>query len=247
MEDIKRILLTADGHRFYYRGNADLHTKFGFIKKEEIEAALPGSVLKTNMNKEMVVIESSFIDKYGRIKRGAQIIPRKDVGHIIMETGINHKSKVVDAGAGSGGLCCALANICKEVVTYDIRDDFLEIVKHNKEFLALKNLKVKKGDIYKGVKDTDADLVTLDLPEPWLAIKAAEDALKVGGFVVSYSPTIPQVMDFVAALKKSEKLIFLKTVEISEREWDVEDRKVRPKSQSIGHSGFMTFARKVRN
>ena len=247
MEDIKRILLTPDGHRFCYRGNADLHTKFGFVKKDEIEAALPGTVLKTNMGKEMVVIEPSFIDKYGRIKRGAQIIPRKDVGHIIMETGINHKSKVVDAGAGSGGLCCALANICKEVVSYDIRDDFLEIVKHNKEFLALKNLKVKKGNIYEGVKETDADLVTLDLPEPWLAIKAAEAALKVGGFIVSYSPTIPQVMDFVAALKKSEKLIFLKTVEISEREWDVEDRKVRPKSQSIGHSGFMTFARKVKN
>jgi tRNA (adenine57-N1/adenine58-N1)-methyltransferase len=50
----------------------------------------------------------------------------------------------------------------------------------------------------------------------------------------------------VAALRKSEKLIFLKTIEVSEREWDVNERKVRPQSQTIGHSGFMTFARKIK-
>jgi tRNA (adenine57-N1/adenine58-N1)-methyltransferase len=45
--------------------------------------------------------------------------------------------------------------------------------------------------------------------------------------------------------RKSGKLIFLKTIEVSEREWDVIERKVRPKTQTIGHSGFMTFVRKI--
>lgn len=242
--DIKRVLIDREGHRFYYR-DADVHTKFGFVKKEEIENAEPGAILKTNMNKELFVLEPGFQDKYARIRRGAQIIPLKDVGHIIAETGINQKSRIVDAGAGSGGLACALANIANEVISYDIRDDFLEIVKKNKEALGLNGLTLKKGSIYEGISERDADLVTLDLPEPWLAVKPACDALKVGGFIMSYSPSVPQVMDFVAEVKKESRLIFLKTVEISEREWDIDERKVRPKSQTIGHSGFMTFVRKI--
>jgi tRNA A58 N-methylase Trm61 len=62
----------------------------------------------------MFVLEPDIMDCYSRIKRGAQIIPLKDVGHIIAETGLNPKSRVVDAGAGSGGLCCIMANIAKE-------------------------------------------------------------------------------------------------------------------------------------
>jgi len=242
---IKRVLIDREGDRFYYR-DADVHTRFGFVRKAEIEAAEPGALLKTNMGRELFVLEPGFMDRYARIRRGAQIIPLKDVGHIIAETGINSKSRVVDAGAGSGGLCCMLANICKEVITYDIRDDFLEIVKKNKESLDLKNLKIKKASIYEGIKERDMDVVTLDLPEPWLAVKPAAEALKVGGYIVSYSPSVPQVMDFVAALRQDERLIFLKTIEISEREWDVDESKVRPKSQTIGHSGFMTFARKIK-
>jgi tRNA (adenine57-N1/adenine58-N1)-methyltransferase len=248
VQAITRVMITAEGHRFFYReGAGDLHTKFGFVRKDEIEKAVPGDCLKTNTGKELFVLEPCFIDVYSKINRGAQIIPLKDVGHIIAETGINHKSRVVDAGAGSGGLACILANIVKEVTTYDIRDDFIAIVQKNKELLNLKALKIKKGNIYEGVKERDADLVTLDLPEPWLAVKPAEDIIKVGGFLMSYSPSVPQVMDFVAAVKKSGKLIFLKTIEVSEREWDVDERKVRPCSQTIGHSGFMTFARKIRN
>ncbi len=243
-DTIKRVLIDSDGHRFYYR-DADVHTKFGFVKKDEIEKAEPGAMLKTNMGRELFVLEPCFMDRYARIRRGAQIIPLKDVGQIIAETGINPESRIVDAGAGSGGLACALANIAKEVVSYEIRDDFLEIVRRNKEALGLNGLKLKKASIYEGIEERDVDVVTLDLPEPWLAVKPAEEALKVGGFIVSYSPSVPQVMDFVAEVKKSRRLIFLKTVEISEREWDVEERKVRPKSQTIGHSGFMTFVRKI--
>ena len=85
------------------------------------------------------------------------------------------------------------------------------------------------------------------LPEPWKAIENCSKALKPGGFLVSYSPSVPQVADFVNSIKKNESFVYLKTCEISEREWEVEERKVRPKSAAIGHSGFMSFARKVTN
>ena len=183
---------------------------------------------------------------YKKIKRDAQIIPLKDIGLIIAETGINKSSIVLDAGSGSGALACFLATIAKEVITYEIREDFIEIVKANIEFLGLKNIKSKNIDIYNKIEDKNIDVVILDLPEPWNALDSCSKALKAGGFLVSYSPSVPQVADFVNAIRKNENFVCIKTSEVVEREWEVEERRVRPKSKGIGHSGFLSFARKVR-
>jgi len=247
MNTIKKILITKQGKKFYAKNiNQDLHTQYGFIKKEELKKAKEGSILKSNTNKEFFVFAPYFIDLYRKIKRDAQIIPLKDVGIIIAETGINKKSRVLDAGSGSGALACFLASIAKEVITYEIREDFIEIVKLNIEFLGLNNIKIKNIDIYSKIDDKNIDVAILDLPEPWNALENCSKALKFGGFLVSYSPSVPQVADFVNAVRKNESFVYLKTVEIAEREWEVEERRVRPKSKGIGHSGFLSFARKVR-
>ena len=223
----------------------DYHTKHGYFKKEDLKKAKIGSKIKSNTGKEFTVFNPYFTDLYRKIKRGAQIIPLKDIGLIVAETGVNGKSKVVDAGAGSGALACFLANIVKEVISYEIRKDFIKIVKHNIKFLELKNIKVKNKNIYHGISDRNVDLLVLDLPEPWKAIKTAKKALKTGGFLVSYSTTIPQVADFVNKINKDENFVHVKTSEIIEREWEVDGRKVRPKSQAIGHSGFISFVRRI--
>ena len=246
MNSIKKVLLTREGKKFYAKNiEEDLHTQYGFIKKEDLKKAKDGSLLKSNTGKELFIFNPSFIDLYRKIKRDAQIIPLKDIGLIISETGINKESRVLDAGSGSGALACFLASIAKEVVTYEIRKDFIEIVKDNIEFLELKNIKIKNKNIYEEIEEKNIDVVTLDVSEPWNAIENCAKALKPGGFLVSYSPSVPQVSDFVAAVKKNEQFIYIKTVEITEREWEVEERKVRPKSQGLGHSGFLSFARKV--
>src|SRR3989338_3561699 len=247
MGSIKKILMTNQGKKFYSKDiSSDLHTQYGFVKGEELKNAKEGNTLKSNTGKEFFVFTPSFIDLYMKIKRDAQIIPLKDIGVIIAETGINKESKVLDAGSGSGALSCFLAAIAKEVVTYEIRPDFVEIVKFNIELLGLKNIKVKNADIYQDIEEKNFDAAILDVPEPWKAIKSCASALKAGGFLASYSPSVPQVMDFVNALRKNENFIYIKTVEAIQREWEVEERKVRPKSKGIGHSGFLSFARKVK-
>ncbi len=246
MEAIKKVLITRQGRKFYAKNlDEDLHTQYGFIKKEDLKKAKEGDLLKSNTSKEFFVFDPSFIDLYRKIKRDAQIIPLKDIGYIIAETGISKESRVLDAGSGSGALACFLASIAKEVVTYEIRDDFMEIVKSNIEFLNLKNIKIKKKNIYEEIEDKNVDVAILDVPEPWKALANCAKALKPGGFLVSYSPSVPQVADFVNELRKNDNFVYLKTAEIIEREWEVEERKVRPKSSAIGHSGFISFARKV--
>lgn len=247
MEAIKRVLVADDGKRFYVRKlDEDFHTQFGFVSKSVLAKAKAGDVVKTNTGKEFFVFEPSFIDVYGRIKRAPQIIPRKDVAAIIAETGIGKSSVIVDAGTGSGALALFLANIAKEVVTYEIREDFAKVSAENVATLGLRNITIKNKSVYDGIDEKHVDVVTLDLPEPWKAVEPAAKALKVGGFIVSYSPTIPQVSDFIAAAGKNKSLVHLKTIEIIEREWEFNDRVVRPLTQQIGHSGFLTFVRKIR-
>ena len=208
MNSIKKILITRQGRKFYAKDlGQDLHTQYGYVKKEELKKAKEGDLIKSNTNKEFFIFNPSFIDLYRKIKRDAQIIPLKDIGLIIAETGINKSSKVLDAGSGSGALACFLAGIAKEVVTYEIREDFIEIVKSNIEFLKLKNIKLKNKNIYNEIDDKNIDVVILDLPETWNAIDNCSKALNPGGFLVSYSPSVPQVEDFVNALRKNERFV----------------------------------------
>jgi tRNA (adenine57-N1/adenine58-N1)-methyltransferase len=238
--------VTISKPRYYFVEDAtkDYHTAEGIVTKKDLKKK-DGSLVKTNTNKEFVVFSSSFTDEYRKIKRLPQIIPLKDIGLIIAETGIGKQSRVVDAGTGSGAVACLLGHLVKEVASYDIRKEHAQIAKQNVKNLGLKNVKIKNKNIYKDIDEKDADLLMLDLPEPWNAIRSAEKALKVGGFIVSYSPTIPQVMDFVNTISSNPKFIVLKTSEIIERNWDVYGRKVRPKSSGIGHSGFLTFVRRI--
>lgn len=242
---MSKILYTKEGRKFFVGDiTKDYHCQYGVIKSKDLKKK-PGSKIKSNTNKEFIILTADFMDTYRRIRRSAQIVTFKDIGAMIAYTGINKKSIAVDAGAGSGALACYLAHICKEVTTYEIRDDFYEIVKENKEKLGLTNLKIKKKDIFRGIDEKDVDLITLDLPDPWNAIGVADKALRIGGFLVSYSPTIPQVMDFVNTVRKKGNFIHQRTIELIKREWEVEERKVRPITTQNVHTGFLSFFRKI--
>ncbi len=246
IEELKKEVSIAKRKIYYVEDlERDFHTSEGVIPKTELRKK-DGSTIKTGQNKEFTIFSPSFIDFYKKIKRKAQIILLKDISLIIAETGINDKSIVVDAGSGSGALSCFLANYVKKIYTYEVRDDFIGIVKENMKMLGLKNIVIKKKDIYSGIDERNIDLITLDLPEPWRVIKHAGKSLKIGGFFVSYSTSIPQAAGFVDELRKNDKFLFLKTSELIEREWKIEGRRIRPKSDGIGFSGFITFARRIR-
>jgi len=245
IKDLNRTITIEKQRKYLVEDiSKDFHCQEGIIQKKDLKKK-DGSKIQTSTKKEFTLLSADFIDIYKRIKRSAQIISLKDIGTIIAYTGINKNSKVVDAGAGSGALACFLAHICKEVTTYEIRDDFIKIVKENKERLNLKNLKIKNKDIYRGIDEKDIDLITLDLPSPWNALASVEKSLKIGGYLVSYSPTMPQVIDFVNIINKKDNFIHLKTIELIKREWEIDGRKVRPFTTQNVHTGFLSFVRKI--
>ncbi len=222
----------------------DFSTQYGVISKKDLKKK-SGSVVKSNIGKEFIVLDADFIDNYKRIKRTSQIMTLKDIGYIAAYAGVNKTSKVVDAGTGCGANSIYFAHLCKEVVSYDINPDNVKVAKENIKNLGLKNIKVKEKSIFKGIDEKDVDLVVLDLPTPHNAISAAEKALRVGGYLVCYSPQITQTIDFVNAIKNNPKFIPEKTVELMERSWKIDGLIARPRRGGIGHTGFLSFARRV--
>ncbi len=244
VEELNREVTTIKQKNFYLSNTLkDFQLSGSLISKDELKKN--GEIIKDNKGKNFLIFESTFIDDYKRLKRLPQTIPLKDIGLILAETGVGKTSKVLDSGTGSGALTIMLANFVKEVHSYDVREDHLKVAQDNVDFLKIKNVKLKKHDINEGISEKNFDLITLDLPEPWKAIKHCIGSMNVGAFIVCYSITVPQLEDFVGAVRKEEKLLYTKTVEIQERLWEVDGRKVKPKTISIGHSGFLTFVRKV--
>ena len=220
------------------------HTKFGVIKAKELKKKA-GSTVKTSMGKEFTIFDSEFADDLKHIKRLPQTMSTKDMGLIVSTTGINKDSFAIDAGTGSGALACYLAHLCKKAVSYEIVDKHIEVAKENVAFLGLKNLLIKKGSIYSKILEKNSDLVVLDVPEPWQAVNTAANALKIGGYVVAYTLQATQMLNFTNELMKNKRFLLIKSCELIERSWKAEGNILRPSTAPFGHTGFLTFARKI--
>jgi len=131
------------------------------------------------------------------------------------------------------------------VVTYDLRPDFLDVARANVAAAGLQDsVQLKLGDVRNGVAERDADAFVLDIPDPWAAVWTAEDALRRCGHFASYSPNVEQVSRTVAALR-ARPFVEIRTVEIIEREIEASDSGTHPSFAPLGHTGYLTYARKV--
>lgn len=240
---ITKVLINKEGRFFYVREDTKvLHTEFGMFSAKELKKNK--GTAKTNTGSEFFIFPASFHDRYRKLKRGAQIITPKDAGLIITTSGINKESKIVEAGGGSGSLTCMLANLVKKVTTYEKKPEFVKIIKYNVKNLGLNNVTVKNKDIKEGIAEKNVDLIVLDMLDPEEAIEKANNSLKMGGFLVVYLPSITQVSSAVKAAKKLE-LMHVKTVENLLREWKIDGKIARPEFRMLGHTGFLSFFRKI--
>ena len=233
-------MLCTQGKYFAWK-NGDLHTDLGTVKETDLVKAKDR--VTTNTGVELHVFHPKFNDLLSKIKRGPQIMIPKDVGLLFSYTNIDRDSTVLEAGTGSGVTALHLARFVKKVITYEKRDEFFDIAKKNIEFFGFKNIVMNQKDVEEGLDEKELDLIVFDLAEPWRLVDKAYAALKEGCYVVAYLPSITQVMYFVK--KAQEKFYVERVVEVLQREWHVEEKRVRPHSEMIAHTGFMCFVRKI--
>ncbi|WBF10608.1 tRNA (adenine-N1)-methyltransferase [Methanothermobacter marburgensis] len=235
------------GKKYLLKAGEDFQTDMGIIQSRMIEEARPGDVLRTHLGREVYVLKPSLSDYLELMERRCSILLPKDIGMICAYTGIVNGSRVVDAGTGAGTVAMYLANVVGEsghVTTYEIRQDFAEVAERNIRDFGFKNIEVKNRDIKEGIDEDDLDLVFLDLPQPWELMEDLHESLIRGGWAVFYNPYIEQVK---ILHRVGSKLGFadMRTSEIIEREIEVRRQGTRPRTRMVGHTGYLTFMRKV--
>jgi len=224
------------------------HTHKGFIKLDDLIGKEFGATFQSSLGIEFTALKPSLTDYIMKSSRKTQITYPKDTALIVMFSGIGPGSRVVESGTGTGALTTALAHYVKpngKVYTYEFREEFQKNAEKNlKRANLLDFVELKNGDVTAGIEERDLDAVILDLAVPWLVVPHAYEALKPSGTIVSFSPTIDQVVKTTEALKENN-FVFIETVECMMRGMQVERGKTRPHTMMTGHTGYITYARKT--
>ncbi len=236
-------------NRKYVVHDKEFHTEKGVISEEDIKNAKVGDVLETHLGKKYTVIEPNINDYIELMKRNCSIILPQDLGLVIGFSGIGYGSKIVESGTGAGSSLLFFANIVGpegHVYSYEIRDDFVEIIRKNIDGTDFDNITLYNQDVTEGFEEEDnsIDLVFLDLPKPYDVIEDAYRILKTGGFIAVYTPYVEQFQIVNKVLGKTGfKHISIKEGNV--REIEIKNNKTRPNSRMAGHTGYITFARKL--
>ncbi len=224
------------------------HTHKGFLQLDELIGKPYGSSVLSNTGTRFAALKPQLSDFIFKSQRKTQITYPKDVALIVMFSGIGPGNRVVEAGTGTGALTTALAYYVRpngRVYSYEIRPEFTEVaLKNLKRANLLDSVELKTKDITEGIDEADVDSVVLDLATPWLIVPHAHSALKGSGTLVSFSPTIDQVVKTVEALQQAN-FIDIETVECMMRRMQIERGKSRPETLMTGHTGYITSARKA--
>jgi tRNA (adenine57-N1/adenine58-N1)-methyltransferase len=239
-----RLLIKDSGEIYQIDPSKDFHTKWGQIKKDQLNQP-DGTIVTAANGDELTLSTPTFLDKYQKIKRGAAIIIAKDAGMILATTMVGPESICVDAGSGSGALTIFLARYTKHVYSYDNRQEHLDVVQKNLDTLEIKNVTLQLNDVHTDIPAKDVDLITLDLPNTELALPNVLKSLKVGGWLVLYIPNVTQVQTAVVALNATKSFLEPQIMEIIARTWTVDEKRARPAHDGLlSHTAFLVFARR---
>ena len=123
----------------------------------------------------------------------------------------------------------------------------MEIAKKNIEkagmikYVTLHNQDLKK---VKRVPVSDADMVIVDLGDPWTVMPQVRKMLKGSGFVVAICPTMNQLEKVSSAFLANE-FSDINCTEHIIRHIEAREGKTRHSFRGIGHTTYLAIARKV--
>jgi tRNA (adenine57-N1/adenine58-N1)-methyltransferase len=223
------------------------HTHKGYVKLDDLIGKEYGSTILSSLGFEFTALKPILRDYVMKCARQTQIMYPKDIALIVMFSGIGPGSRIVEAGTGTAAMTTALAHYIRpngKVYSYEIREEFRTTAEKNLRRAGLIDfVELKTRDVTAGIDEENVDAVILDLAVPWLVIPHAYNALSPSSTLVSFSPTIDQVVRTVEALKENS-FTDVETVECMMRGMQVEIGKTRPQTLMTGHSGYITSARR---
>lgn len=223
----------------------------GTLPHRAIIGGPAGAVLRSSAGARLVAVRPRLADYILRMRRGPQVVYPKDLGPIVHWGDVGPGMTVLEAGTGSGALAMALVRAVGttgRVISVDRR---AEHTKHAREVIVRyfgempPTLELQTAEVEEVIEEVHPERLVLDLPEPWHAVAAATRGMTDDGVLTAYVPTVPQVQQLRDELRRSRRFTGTSTFEILQRDWVAEGRSVRPAHQMIGHTGFITVARRT--
>lgn len=227
------------------RPGGEFHSHAGVLSHDQLLGSVEGTTYRTTLGQWLLALRPTLNDIVLKMPRGAQVIYPKDIGPILILGDIRPGVRVLESGVGSGALSMGMLRAGAAIVGYELREDFADRAKQNVERFVPEQAdryRVELRDCYEGIDEHNLDRVVLDLPEPWRVVPHAEVALRPGGILVAYTPSITQASQLRERLAVS-RFEFEETLEVLQRTWHVKGQSVRPDHRMVAHTGFLTSAR----
>ncbi len=244
------LLVTGGGKRHLLRLQSRrlFHSNLGKVQHDELIGLPYGTTVYSHLGHAMLLLEPSLDDRITRIKRNTQIIFPKDAAMIVRRLSLRAGSRVIEAGAGSGGLTIALAwSVAPNglVYSYEVRDDHYRVAQANLEKMGLLSyVELRNASILDGFEQSNVDALVLDLRTPWLFLEQAREALRPGGFFAALVPTTNQVSELLHGLESSG-FADINVEECLVRSYKPVPDRLRPDDSMVGHTVFLTSARPI--
>lgn len=231
------------------------HTHRGAVAHDDLIGAPEGSIVTSSNNTPYLALRPLLHDFVLSMPRGATVVYPKDLAAIVGYADIFPGARVLEAGAGSGALACALLRATGptgSVVSYERRAEFAAVARANVERFfggPMATWSLRDGDV-RAVTDLHADgfeidRVVLDMLAPWEVMGEVGAALVPGGVLCAYVATTTQLSRTVETLRESGGWTEPTSWESLVRGWHVDGLAVRPDHRMIGHTGFLLTVRRL--
>ncbi|QSG12692.1 tRNA(1-methyladenosine) methyltransferase [Halapricum desulfuricans] len=239
------VLLVREDREYLVDPGQRLETDLGII--EVPDDPEPGDVVESHLGETFRVQALRGPDLFEHFERtGAPMMPR-DIGLVMGLTGVGSGDRVLDAGTGTGVLAAYLGRAGAEVTTFERDPEFAEVARENVALAGLEDrIKVRTGDLTDHLEELAGgsfDVLTLDTEDAPAVVERAPTLVGRGGFVAVYSPFVESSREAVAAAREVG-LTGIETLETIQREMDFDDRGSRPSTAGVGHTGYLTIARR---
>ncbi|HEY2990580.1 MAG TPA: tRNA (adenine-N1)-methyltransferase [Candidatus Binatia bacterium] len=228
----------------------EMNLRGGKISAADVIGQPEGSIVRSSLNEAFLVFRPSLAQLIPNLPRQAQVIYPKDIATILVWADIFPGCTVVEAGVGAGALTIALLRALGaegRLVSYELREDFIRMARENvaRYYGPAEHWTVKFGDVGQSLDESGIDRIILDLPEPWQVIEKASHALRPGGILLCYLPTVIQVKTLVDSLRAHGGFASVETIETLMRGWHIKEMSMRPEHRMVAHTGFIIVARRL--
>jgi tRNA (adenine57-N1/adenine58-N1)-methyltransferase len=233
------------------RGGATWHSHSGALEHDALIGRPEGTAIATPKGVEILALRPTREDFILKMKRGAQVVYPKDQAMIVSLADVRPGMHVLEAGAGSGALTLALLDAVGpqgRVTSCEHREDHADIARSNVERFhggLPAQWELVVADAGAVLLEREVDRVVLDLLEPWALVDAVAASLAPGGMLVTYVPSVPQMMRVSETLAADGHFTDIASLETLVRGWDIEGLAVRPAHRMVAHTAFLTRARRV--